>query len=71
MQKLLTDYMQKGDGVPELVIRAQNMIESYDKRVRHNFLGGGRGSIPGESMLDLWWTKWHWDRFFSEKFGFF
>jgi hypothetical protein len=17
-------------------------------------------------MLDLWWTKWHWDRFFSE-----
>jgi hypothetical protein len=19
---------------------------------------------------DLWWTKWHWDRFFSESFGF-
>jgi hypothetical protein len=18
----------------------------------------------------LWWTKWHWDRFFSESFGF-
>jgi hypothetical protein len=21
-------------------------------------------------MWDLWWTKWHWDRFFSEYFGF-
>jgi hypothetical protein len=20
---------------------------------------------------DLWWTKWHWDRFLSEFFGFF
>jgi hypothetical protein len=19
-----------------------------------------------KSMRDLWWTKWHWDRFFSE-----
>jgi hypothetical protein len=22
--------------------------------------------IPGNSMWDLWWTKWHWDRFFPE-----
>jgi hypothetical protein len=21
-------------------------------------------------MWDLWWTKWHWDRFLSEFFGF-
>jgi hypothetical protein len=21
-------------------------------------------------MWDLWWTKWHWDRFFPEYFGF-
>jgi hypothetical protein len=21
-------------------------------------------------MWDLWWTKWHWDRFFSWYFGF-
>jgi hypothetical protein len=21
-------------------------------------------------MWDLWWTKWHWDRFLSENFGF-
>jgi hypothetical protein len=20
---------------------------------------GGPGSIPGHSMWDLWWTKWH------------
>jgi hypothetical protein len=31
---------------------------------------GGPGSIPGQSMWDLWWTKRHWDRFFSEYFGF-
>jgi hypothetical protein len=24
----------------------------------------------GQSMWDLWWTKWHWDRFFPEYFGF-
>jgi hypothetical protein len=22
-------------------------------------------------MWDLWWTKWHWDRFFPEYFSFF
>jgi hypothetical protein len=21
-------------------------------------------------MWDFWWTKWHWDRFFPEFFGF-
>jgi hypothetical protein len=21
-------------------------------------------------MWDFWWTKWHWDRFFPEYFGF-
>jgi hypothetical protein len=21
-------------------------------------------------MWDLWWTKWHWDSYFSEFFGF-
>ena len=24
----------------------------------------------GQSIWDLWWAKWHWDRFFSEYFGF-
>jgi hypothetical protein len=28
------------------------------------------GFDPGQSMWDLWWTKWHWDRFFPENFGF-
>jgi hypothetical protein len=27
-------------------------------------------SRPGQSMWDLWWTKWHWAMFFSEFFGF-
>jgi hypothetical protein len=22
------------------------------------------GSVPGQSMWSLWWTKWHWDSFF-------
>jgi hypothetical protein len=29
----------------------------------------GPGSIPGQSMWDLLWTKWHWDRFFPKYFG--
>jgi hypothetical protein len=31
---------------------------------------GGPGSIPLQSMWDLWWTKWHWHRSFPEYFGF-
>jgi hypothetical protein len=27
-------------------------------------------SRPGQFMWDLWWTKWHWGRFFSEFFDF-
>jgi hypothetical protein len=30
----------------------------------------GPGFAPGLFTCDLWWTKWHWDRFFSEFFGF-
>jgi hypothetical protein len=30
-----------------------------------------RGSIPGQSIWDSWWTKWHWDRFFSPVLQFF
>jgi len=24
---------------------------------------GSLGSIPGQSICDVWWTKWHWDSF--------
>jgi hypothetical protein len=27
-------------------------------------------SIPGRSMWDLWWKKWHWNRLCPEYFGF-
>jgi hypothetical protein len=30
----------------------------------------GPVSRPVRSMWDLWWSKWHWGRFFSEFFGF-
>ena len=32
---------------------------------------GGLGSVPGQSVHDLWWTKWQWDRLFSENCGYF
>jgi hypothetical protein len=28
------------------------------------------GLSPAQSVWDLWWAKWHWDRFFPEHFGF-
>jgi hypothetical protein len=27
--------------------------------------GGGLGSIPGQAMWNLWWTKWPWGGFSS------
>jgi hypothetical protein len=33
-------------------------------------LGLAPSSVPGQSMLDLWWTKWHENRGFSEHFTF-
>ena len=33
------------------------------------FREGDTGSVPGQSMCGLWWTKWHWGRFFSKYFG--
>jgi hypothetical protein len=29
----------------------------------------GLGSCLGQFMWDLWFTKWQWDRFFSEFFN--
>jgi hypothetical protein len=30
----------------------------------------GQGSVAMHSVWNLWWTKWHWDRFLSRYFGF-
>jgi hypothetical protein len=27
-------------------------------------------SIPGHSVWDLWWRKWHWDKFLSRYYSF-
>jgi hypothetical protein len=32
---------------------------------------GDPGSILVQSMWDLWWTKWHWDRFFPRVLRFY
>jgi hypothetical protein len=37
---------------------------------RHPLTAEARVRSWGQSMWDLWWTKWHWDRFFSEYFSF-
>jgi hypothetical protein len=29
----------------------------------------GLGSIPEQSMWNLWWTSWYWDRFLSQHFN--
>jgi hypothetical protein len=34
-----------------------------------SFHGSHLGGVS-QSMWNLWWTKWHWNRFFSEVFGF-
>jgi hypothetical protein len=31
---------------------------------------GRPGSVPGQSMWDLWWKKWRWERVFSPCHGF-
>ena len=31
------------------------------------FCSGSSGSVPDQSVWDLWWTKWHWGRFFSPR----
>lgn len=30
----------------------------------------GPGSVSVQSIHDLWWRGWHWDRFYSGYFGF-
>jgi hypothetical protein len=35
-----------------------------------SFVHSGICTGLGQSTWDLWWTKWHWDRSFSEFFGF-
>jgi len=29
------------------------------------------GSVSEQYMWDLWWTKWQWGRFVSQRFGIF
>jgi hypothetical protein len=43
------------------------MAQAVSRRSPHR---GDPGSSPAQSMFDLWWTKWYWDRFFPEYFGF-
>jgi type VI protein secretion system component VasA len=48
--------------------------KKYERAVLRRLFAGisqrRPGFDPGQSLWDLWWTKWHWDRFFPEYFGF-
>jgi hypothetical protein len=51
------------------------LCKSYSSRamaqaVSRRSLIGGPGSYPGQSMWDLWWTKWHWGRLSLSFFSF-
>jgi len=43
------------------------LLRDTDWILKHH---GGPGSIPGQPIWDLWWTKLHRDRFFSQYFSF-
>lgn len=44
------------------------MVKAIDRRLRSYC--ASPGSIPGQCMWDLRWTKWHWYKFFSSYIGF-
>ena len=44
------------------------MAKTIDRRIRS--CCASPGSISGQCMWDLWWTKWQWYRFFSAYVGF-
>jgi len=53
------------------------MLHHIPERSCHNsggysldFYFGSLGSLPRSFMWDLWYTKWHTDRFLSECFSF-
>jgi hypothetical protein len=37
---------------------------------RRSLTAEGWVRSQGQSMWDLWWIKWHWNRFYPEYFGF-
>jgi len=44
------------------------VAKTIDRRLRSYC--ASPGSILGQCMWDLWWTKWHWYKFFSAYVGF-
>ena len=46
-------------------------VNHWERKFRDYFIGchsmqlfACMGSVPSQSIWDLWWTKWHWDRSF-------
>jgi hypothetical protein len=51
LQKLMTDNISL-------------ITQQYDNHDQFKDHRGGLGSSPGQVVWDLWWTKWHWGRFY-------
>jgi hypothetical protein len=47
-----------------LVAQCLNQLELCYLHFKGKTFSHGLGSIPGRSMWNLWWTKWHWGRVF-------
>ena len=54
---LCSDFLNTDDDVSWLIRLSASHRSSW-------------GSIPAQSVWNMWWTKWHWDTFFSEDVGF-
>jgi hypothetical protein len=63
----------KCESRPWLYIQRRSADKKRSARAQERcyfFHCGSPVSIQDQSMWDLWRTKWHWDRFFTEYFGF-
>jgi hypothetical protein len=53
--------------IPPYFCSIQLMTQAVSRR---SLTAEAPGLYPGQSMWNLWWTKWHWDRFYSEFFSY-
>jgi hypothetical protein len=53
--------------LPTAVVMKRNAREQH---TLHSLTVQPWVTFPGQSLWDLWWTKWHWAWFLPEYFGF-
>jgi hypothetical protein len=58
-----SSYHDNVFAVPRVRVVLSRQGAPWPGRLTANPSSRRLGSIPGHSMTDLWWAKWHWDRF--------